>query len=94
MTQILSSRQAKRLVTRYFMDHVNMFIHPDEPTLLEVKQLTVWRFPMIYSLGTFGRLGTVGTVDVNVNDGQLSLNRQQIETMQRKADSLAAQVQV
>lgn len=90
----IDPKQAKRRVTRHMMDKVTMFLHPDDPLLvIENSERVVWRFPIAFFMGTQGRLGVVGTVDVDAHSGQLYINsqkeREMIANVERLTQGLA-----
>lgn len=68
----ISADQAKRKLSRFFMDEVSLLIGPEDPLLVLVDTRSVlWRFPLELTLGKRGRLGLVGTVDVDARTGEL-----------------------
>ena len=70
----ISAVQAKRKLARYFMDNVSMFIGPEEPILLFAdKNQIYWRFPVSICIGRLGKLGQLGTVDVDARNGEILL---------------------
>ena len=86
----VTESQAKRKLTRFFMDEVSLLIHPDDPLLVLVDAETIyWRFPVILSLGKQGRLGQIGEVDVDAQSGELQLNEERLEEMTHNARILA-----
>jgi hypothetical protein len=61
VTLRVTAEQAKRKLTRFLIDEVNLFIHPDTPLLVVTDQNSIfWRFPLIFSMGRRGKLGQVG----------------------------------
>lgn len=84
----ISSQQAKRKLTRYFMDHVSLFFMPGKPLLVILAgNRIVWRFPVIFSPGH--QLGQVGEVDVDAQSGELIINKTNIAEMIDHANRLA-----
>lgn len=83
----LTAQEAKRKVTRYFLDNITMFIGPKQPRLVLTDQgALVWCFPLCFYHGTEGEVGLVGEVDVDARTGQLLIDdplREKIETNAR-----------
>ena len=86
----VTAEQAKRKLTRFLIDEVNLFIHPEAPLLVVTDQNTIfWRFPLIFSMGHRGKLGQVGEVDVDAQTGELLLNDTLLEEIKAHARFLA-----
>jgi hypothetical protein len=50
---------------------------------------TYWRVPVVLSSKSYGRIGIVGAIDVNVESGQLLLTEQTIAEIEYHAQRLA-----
>ncbi len=83
-----SARVAQRQVGHFVANEISYLLRADEPVLV-VSDHLVWRVPVILALPTTGPLGQVGTIDVNVETGQLSITPEQIASMTRRAEELA-----
>ena len=87
----VTSEQAKRKLTRYFMDNVSMFITPQSPLLVIVNENEIfWRFPLALAMGQQGFLGTVGLVDVDALSGELVLFEDLLEEIKTNAQRLVS----
>lgn len=51
-----------------------------------------WRVPVILTFPTHGPVGTVGTIDVDAETGELHTSSQLIEEITRNAETLAARL--
>ena len=86
----ISAQKAKQKVTRFLLDEVNMFVHPDSPMLAIGEGNTFqWRFPLSYTLGKHGRLGQVGVIDVDAQSGRLLLDEQLLDEINLNVKRLA-----
>lgn len=86
----ITAGQAKRKLTRYFMDNVSLFITPQSPLLVVVNPEKIsWRFPVFFAMGHHGRLGQVGEVDVDAHSGEILLNDVLLEEIKANAQRLA-----
>lgn len=87
----ISAKEAKRLVNRFCMEHLSLFISPESPALfIQDEQSVCWRFPLELTIGRRGKLGQVGTVDVDALTGELCVSEQLKEEWRRNADRLAS----
>ena len=87
----VTSEQAKRKLTRYFMDKVSMFITPQPPLLVIVNENEIfWRFPVALAMGQQGFLGIVGQVDVDALNGELMLFDDLLEEIKTNAQRLVS----
>lgn len=84
-----SAKAAQKLVGRMVADEIGYLLRSGEPTLVVGDRLS-WRVPVILALPDSGPLGSVGTVDVNVETGELSITAAQIGEITQYAESLAA----
>ena len=86
----ITAKQAKRKLTRFFMDEVSLLIGPEIPSLVLVNENDVcWRFPMTLTMGRQGVVGQVGVVDVNAKTGELLIAPSLIEEIKHNAEQLA-----
>ncbi len=86
----ITAEQAKRKLTRFLMDEVSLLISPEIPLLVVTGQEAIfWRFPIVFSMGSRGRLGQVGEIDVDARSGELLLNDDMIEDIKTHARILA-----
>jgi len=84
----VSAFVARQKVTGYVLDHVSDHMGGAEPSLVIDGERFLWRVPVCLSVLPHGRLGQVGTVDVDAHTGQLLVTKGLVEEMQRAALSL------
>lgn len=76
----VSAQQAKRRLTRYLMDNMSRFLHPEDPLLVIIDEQQIhWRFPVVLSMGRHGRLGQVGELHVDARTEQIIVSETLIE---------------
>ena len=69
-TIAISAEQARRTVNRWLLMEVSMSFVAESPTLA-LAASAVWRVPVVYTASHVGRVGLAGTVDVDVNTGEI-----------------------
>ena len=79
---------ARQKVTGFVADEISTNMHAGEPTLV-VGERICWRVPVILSMPPSGDRGEVGTVDVDVETGQLQITPKLIQEIERRAEYLA-----
>jgi hypothetical protein len=79
---------ARQKVTGFMADEIGTNMHGGEPSLA-VGERICWRVPVILSMPPTGDRGQVGTIDVDVETGQLLVNRSLIEEIKHRAEHLA-----
>jgi hypothetical protein len=86
----ISASQAKRKVTRFFIDEVSLFVGTKSPLLIVTKgDKIIWRFYIHLFLGRYGDLGQVGEIDVDAHSGKLLINDDATEEIKANAERLA-----
>ncbi len=83
-----SADAARRLAGRFVANEIGYLLRCDDPELV-VSERLYWRVPVVLALPTTGPVGTVGTIDVDVESGQLFVTPEQIIEITRHAESLA-----
>jgi hypothetical protein len=85
----VSPDSARRRANGYLGHHVAMSIQAGDPVLVWGKRL-VWRMQMHLSLRGFGRIATVGTVDVDAQTRDIiPLSVDEIISLQERANAIA-----
>jgi hypothetical protein len=84
----VSAFVARRKVTGYVLDHVSDHMAGDEPSLVVDGERFLWRVPVYLAVLPQGRLGQVGTIDVDAQNGQLLVTKELIEEMRSHARTL------
>ena len=79
---------AQQKVTGFVADEISTNMHGGEPRLVVGERLC-WRVPVILSMPPVGDRGEVGTIDVDIETGQLMTTRILIEEIERRAEYLA-----
>lgn len=86
----INAKQAKRKLSRFLLDEVSLLIGPTEPLLVvTASSAAVWRFPLELSMAKRGRIGQVGTIDVDTQTGDLLVTAEQLLEIKANARLLA-----
>ncbi|MBN1888286.1 MAG: hypothetical protein JW850_09860 [Thermoflexales bacterium] len=80
---------ARQKVGGFVADQISTNMHGGEPRLV-VGERICWRVPVILSMPPTGDRGEVGTIDVDIETGQLIVTQSLIEEIERRAEYLAA----
>lgn len=83
-----SAEVSRRLVGRFVADEIGYLLRADMPTLVLAEKIC-WRVPIILALPHTGPIGTVGTIDVDVETGQRLITPNQILQITTHAETLA-----
>lgn len=84
----VTSEEARAKVKRWLWTEVSMLLGTDTPSLV-LDESVVWRIPVIFSAPGYGRLGTVGMIDVLVQTGEMLELPQQKALIEQHATELA-----
>lgn len=84
----ISAYAAKQKVNGFVLSEISYMMHAGDPTLVVDEQIC-WRVPIILSLTSRGDVGEVGTIDVDVETGQLHVTPHLIAEINRRAQGLA-----
>lgn len=88
----VSAEVARKAVSAFVGREVADLLHGDRPDLVWQEAGVYWRVPVVLSSRSFGRVGVVGAVDVDVETGELTLNDELILTLSDNARRLATGV--
>lgn len=88
-SQNISARSAQKIVGRFVADEISYLLRAGEPDLVLSRRL-YWRVPVQLALPDRGTIGTAGTLDVDVETGQIVLTPGDITEITRRADRLVA----
>lgn len=88
VTVNVTAFSARQKVTGFVADEISTNMHAADPTLI-VGERVCWRVPVILSLPPVGDRGEVGTIDVDVETGQLQVAPNIIQEIERRAEYLA-----
>lgn len=81
---------ARRSVSQFVGNHIADLLHGERPDLIIRTDGVYWRVPVVLSSRSFGRIGVVGSLDVDVNDGALNVSDRAIAEIERNAQRFAA----
>ncbi len=84
----VSAFVARQKVTGFVADEISTQLHGTEPTLVVGDRIR-WRVPVWLSLPPTGDLGEVGTIEVDVESGQLVITEALIQEITLRAKELA-----
>ncbi len=84
-----SARAAQRVVGRFAADEISYLLRAGEPTLA-IRERLFWRVPLTLSFPDADHVGDVGTVDVDVETGQMLIDPEQLKQVTEHANFLAA----
>jgi predicted DNA-binding antitoxin AbrB/MazE fold protein len=87
----VSATAARRRVSGFVLNEISYLMGGGEPTLV-IGERTVWRVPVILTFPTDGPVGTVGTIEVDAETGELHTSPQLIEEITRNAETLAGRL--
>lgn len=85
----VSAEEARRKVNRFVHREISYLMRGDPPNLV-VADRVYWRVPIVLAFPSYGSLGIVGSVDVDVESGELDISADYIAEVQRRAQELAA----
>lgn len=85
----ISASAAQRQVTTYLIDYVSDHLGGERPTLVIDNDQLFWRVPVALFLTSRGRIGQVGTIDVDGQTGELQLLPTTLTDIKAHADYLA-----
>ena len=84
----VSAFVARQKVTGYVVDNISDHMAGDDPTLVVDGDRFLWRVPVQLAVLPQGRLGQVGTIDVDAQSGQLLITNRLLEDVRRNAWAL------
>jgi hypothetical protein len=85
----VSAFVARRQVTGYLIDNVSDHLSGETPDLVVDGERFLWRVPVALYLASQGRVGLVGTIDVDAQTGQLQITPSLISEIEQRAHQLA-----
>jgi hypothetical protein len=84
----ISAYAARQKVNSFVLSDISYMMHAGVPTLVVAERIC-WRVPVVLSLTSQGDVGEVGTIDVDVETGQLHITPQLITEINTRAEGLA-----
>lgn len=85
----ITSHTARQQVSVFVGNHIADLLHSDVPELVLRKQGVYWRVPVVLSSRSLGRIGIVGSIDVDVQTGELTLTDSIISEIKNNAQRFA-----
>ena len=80
---------AKRKVNVFVCNEISYLMGGSTPELVRGEP-TVWRVPVLLTFPKYGPVGTVGTIDVDAQTGELLVTPSLVEEITHNAEMLAA----
>jgi predicted DNA-binding antitoxin AbrB/MazE fold protein len=80
---------ARRKVNVFVCSEISYLMGGGTPELVRGEP-TVWRVPVFLTFPRYGPVGTVGTIDVDAETGELSVTPTLVEEITHNAEALAA----
>lgn len=95
-TQVnVSAFVAQQKVTKLLMEHIGNLLYGGEPDLVVSTPFTLaqrrsyWRVPVVLAYPSSGPVGTVGTIDVDVQSGEVLVTSASLAEIAIHAEYLA-----
>jgi hypothetical protein len=88
MQIVVSAAEAQKRVTRYVCLNLSNQMHGGTAVLVAAVR-GVWRVPIHLTFPTHGDVGVVGTIDVDVETGELLVDDHLIKELEQHATTLA-----
>jgi hypothetical protein len=85
----ITSDTARRRVSLFVTQHIADLLHGDTPDLVWREQGAFWRVPVILSAPSKGRIGVAGTIDVDVQTGELIVTDELLANIEVESSRLA-----
>ena len=83
----IGASTARKAVNRFLLDEVSYLMGAGQPSLVEAERL-FWRVPVDLTSPDKGVIGQVGTLDVDVETGELAVDPKVIEELLHNAHKL------
>lgn len=83
----ISAYAARQKVNSFVLSEVSYMMHAGKPMLVFGERIC-WRVPVILSLTSRGDMGEVGTIDVDVESGQMYVSPQLVTEINARAEAL------
>ena len=87
----ISATEAQHRVTQFVHRKISSQMHGEAPVLTLGEQ-TCWRVPIHLTFPSFGDVGCVGVMDVDVESGELQVDTTIIREIERHAKDLATRI--
>ncbi len=86
----ISADEARRKANGFLLNHLSYLTLGEHQPELVVGERVVWRVAVNHTLPGFGAIGRIGTIDVDVESGEIQpVSPEQLEEMKQRAKILA-----
>lgn len=85
----MTAEEARRKVSIFAGNEIADLLSGELPDLVWQKDGAYWRVPVILSSKSLGRIGLVGFIDVNVENGELQLTEHTTRRIEENAQRFA-----
>src|SRR5687768_3671053 len=85
----ISAEEARLKVNHFAHRDISYLMRAEFPSLVAAGRV-YWRVPIVLTFPSYGAIGTVGTIDVDVESGELNADTEHITEIQRCARELAS----
>jgi hypothetical protein len=83
----VTDHMAERKVTRLLLEQVGNLLYGEHPSLVAGARL-LWRVPVFLGLPTVGRVGQVGTLDVDAQSGEIAFTQEILDELAERGDAM------
>lgn len=87
----VSATEAQHRVTQFVHRKISSQMHAETPTLT-LGGRTCWRVPIHLTFPSFGDVGLVGVIDVDVESGELQTGTAVVQEIERHAENIALRI--
>lgn len=84
----ISAYAARQKVNGFVLSDISYMMHAGDPALILAERI-YWRVPVIFSLASRGDVGDVGSIDVDIETGQIHVSPEIIRDIRNRAEGLA-----
>lgn len=88
----ISATIARRKANVVTLERVSNLLLADEPSLVSESGKWVWRVPIDLTFPSHGRVGRVGELDVDTQNGNVYFDEALLESLRVKTTQIATQV--
>jgi len=85
----VTAEEARRKAAVFAGNRIADLLSGETPGLVWQQNTAYWRVPIALHSRSMGRIGVVGTIDVNVETGELQITDQLIEDIEENAQRFA-----
>lgn len=92
----IAAATARRTANRYAHHHISYLLRAEQPQIAILGARfpdspgICWRVPLVLTMPSFGSVGEVGYINVDVETGSVLIDEAHTEAIRKSADALAA----